>query len=222
MSRKAIDLSGRVFSKLTVLKERLPRTKPRMWYCQCECGKTKLIAHSNLTSGSTKSCGCSKNELISKASTTHGGRFTPLYNVFSSMHTRCSNPNSPSYPHYGGKGIQVCKEWANFQPFQDWAKSSGYAQGLTIDRIDSSKHYSPENCRWVSYVIQNRNRSKQKNSSSKYIGVSWNSRKQKWKADIKVNDLRIFLGYFDCETEAAKTRDQYIIDNSLQGFVLNF
>jgi hypothetical protein len=222
MAMPLVDLSGRVFGKLTVLEERLPRTRPKKWFCQCECGKIKAINHGNLVSGSTKSCGCFKKAFISEAITTHGGRNTSLYRVFSSMHTRCSNPKSQNYQYYGGKGIQVCPEWTSFAPFQEWANKAGYSPDLTLDRKYSNKDYSPENCRWVTSTIQNRNREKQKETSSKYIGVSWNTHKQKWIASVKPNGPRVFLGYFVCEITAAKTRDQYIKENNLEGFVLNF
>ena len=36
--------------------------------------------------------------------------------------------------------------------------ANGYADNLTIDRIDNNKGYSPDNCRWVDYVVQNENK----------------------------------------------------------------
>lgn len=59
--------------------------------------------------------------------------------------------------------------------------------------------------------------------SSKYIGVCWNKLAEKWTSDIRVNKNRIHFGYFKNEIKAAKTRDQYIIDNNLESkYKLNF
>lgn len=64
---------------------------------------------------------------------------------------RCYNKNEKSYKYYGEKGIQVCREWIeDFSTFQEWAYKNGYNDSLTIDRIDPTKNYCPENCRWVS------------------------------------------------------------------------
>lgn len=85
--------------------------------------------------------------------------FYRIKTIFNTMKQRCHNPNCSSYVLYGGKGITVCDEWLNdCTKFYDWSYQNNYAVNLTIDRIDSSKGYSPENCRWVTNKVQNNNR----------------------------------------------------------------
>ena len=92
---------------------------------------------------------------------THGQRHTHLYKVWCAMKERCNNPHNKSYKRYGNRGIKVCSEWeTSFSAFYEWAKASGYDEGLTIDRINNEKGYSPENCRWVTTAQQNRNYSR--------------------------------------------------------------
>jgi alpha-amylase/alpha-mannosidase (GH57 family) len=74
------------------------------------------------------------------------------------MKRRCENPDTEDYPNYGGRGIKVCDEWHNYVPFREWAIANGYADNLTIDRIDVNGDYTPQNCRWVTRQVQNRNR----------------------------------------------------------------
>src|SRR5690606_5044219 len=74
------------------------------------------------------------------------------------VHTRCSNPNVPGYKDYGGRGIAVCSEWADFQRFQRWALENGYQDDLSIERKDSDLGYSPSNCVWATPTTQSRNR----------------------------------------------------------------
>lgn len=76
------------------------------------------------------------------------------------MKNRCYNKNDTyKYSRYGARGIKVCNEWLEFKPFLEWALSSGYSENLTLDRINNSDGYYPENCRWVSMSVQNKNRS---------------------------------------------------------------
>lgn len=75
------------------------------------------------------------------------------------MKDRCYNKNNEKYKHYGGRGISVCEQWRNsYVEFSEWAKAHGYADDLTIDRIDTNGNYEPNNCRWVDYTTQNNNK----------------------------------------------------------------
>lgn len=81
-----------------------------------------------------------------------------LYDVWRNMIARCSDPQHQAYNDYGGRGIAVCEEWHKFFPFYSWALSNGYAESLTLDRIDNDGDYCPDNCRWVSWKVQGNNR----------------------------------------------------------------
>jgi hypothetical protein len=89
----------------------------------------------------------------------------PLYTVWTNLTQRCTNPNHPQYPDYGGRGIQVCDEWRDAAQFLVWAGSAGWEPGLQIDRRDNDGDYEPSNCRFVTPSVNASNRRpKQKGS----------------------------------------------------------
>lgn len=150
---KEEDLVGRTFGRLAVLRMLRRENKRRIWECRCECGKLVEETTHKLTSGAVISCGCKRGQAGAKSA---GGR---LYKILNGMKSRCYNPNATGYKNYGGNGVRICDEWlSDFWAFYKWANSHGYADGLTIDRIDNDKGYSPENCRWVTRADQNRNK----------------------------------------------------------------
>ena len=89
---------------------------------------------------------------------THGDTHTSLYKTWSAMKQRTSNPKTINYELYGGKGVAVCEEWLKYENFKAWAMENGYEEELTLDRIDGSGDYCPENCRWVDWETQQNNR----------------------------------------------------------------
>ena len=216
------DLTGQKFGRLLVVAEFSLGVKVVTWECLCDCGNISFISTSTLNCGNTKSCGCLAKEITSKRFTTHGARHTRLYTSYTSMQSRCNIPSSTAYSNYGGRGISVCSDWDSFVTFQTWSIFNGYKEGLSLDRIDTNGNYTPENCRWVSQLIQTRNRRAYKNKTSKYIGVSWDKQYSKWTASIGITRKVVHLGRYIDEFSAAQARDNYINQNNLEGFTLNF
>lgn len=154
------DLTGKRFGRLTVIKRVYKEgDKQTYWLCKCDCGNETVACASHLKDGHTKSCGCFHKEELNKSHTKHGLSKHHLYKVYKAMKQRTTKGYDKRYKNYGGRGIVVCDEWMNdFNKFYEWAISSGYKDGLTIDRINTSGNYEPSNCRWVTYKAQENNR----------------------------------------------------------------
>ncbi len=93
----------------------------------------------------------------------HGLSRTRIYQIYNNMRYRCYKSYASEFENYGGKGITVCDEWIDkengFMNFYTWAMNNGYNDKLSIDRIDNTKGYFPNNCRWVNIFVQANNKS---------------------------------------------------------------
>ena len=153
------NLTNQKFGYLTPLyiDEARTNSKHTYWFCVCVCGKTRSLQTHQLTSGKVTSCGCHNPRFLLHEEIVKRKR---LYNIYCGMIARCYHSQSISYKYYGGKGITVCDEWKDsFKAFALWAESNGYNDNLSIDRINNTKGYSPDNCRWIPKNHQQNNRS---------------------------------------------------------------
>ena len=186
------------------------------------CGNEFKAQVQHITSGNIKSCGCYNKRRLSETHKTHGLTYTRLYNTWKGIKKRTLNPKDKAYTDYGGRGITICEEWKNdFMSFHDWAMSNGYSDELSIDRIDNDGNYEPNNCRWTTQIIQTRNQRIRKNNTSGYKGVSFVKSRNNYTTYICVNNNKIHLGYFPTAEEGAIAYNNYIIENNLEGFILN-
>ena len=105
------------------------------------------------------------------------------------MILRCYCEVHQSYKYYGARGIKVCDEWRHdYKAFGKWAVTHGWKPGrLVIDRIDPKGDYCPENCRWVSRIQSNRNR-----TNCNYYTLTLTGTASQWAAwaGIKPDTLR--------------------------------
>lgn len=157
---KPIDLTGKKFGRLTVI-ERLENNSRggTVWKCKCDCGNIKIADGERLRLGKVQSCGCLASETSRNKFLRHGMSGKRIHNIWKTMCHRCECKNISNYSDYGGRGIRVCQEWLDdFMNFYEWSMKNGYADNLTIDRINNDGSYEPSNCRWVTQRVQSNNK----------------------------------------------------------------
>lgn len=155
------DLRGKNFGKLIVVELSGKQGKSLKWLCKCDCGNTKEIVGYQLTRGTTISCGCYKKDRMANLNKKHDMTNTKLFSLWFGMKRRCYDKTLNGFSSYGGRGIKVCDEWKNsFESFAEWAKNTGYEEGLTIERKNVDGDYEPLNCSWITMKEQQWNKQK--------------------------------------------------------------
>lgn len=127
-----------------------------IYICRCKCGNLTEIASTKFNKNRIQSCGC----LRGKAGIHHYTKH-PLFSRYKSMISRCTKPTCRGYATYGGRGIKVCDRWMELMPlgFENFIADMGNCpNGYSLERVDNSGDYSPDNCKWASNIAQSRNK----------------------------------------------------------------
>lgn len=219
MPARTVINEGDRFGKLTVIREVEPNitpcgTKQRKFLCRCECGNEVVRLRSTLVNGAKSSCGCEPLPIAKLNKKYESGTTDSyLYTTWCGMRQRCNNPNSSSYPRYGGRGISVCDEWNNdFLAFKKWAKENGARKGLTIDRINNDGDYCPDNCRWADLIVQANN--KRTNRIITYNGESHTVMEWSRLTGIQEGTIRSRLDKYGCTIGQALGFEEYEVQKS--------
>lgn len=179
---------GQRFGKLkTVRKIENKKSGHSAWLCQCDCKNYTEVTACHLRDGHTRSCGCLKNK--------YNAENKRILSIWRNMIQRCDNGDRRDSKYYHDKGITVCDEWRDYKTFEKWAIENGYAENLTLDRINDSRNYEPSNCQWITLEEQQRKKSNN-------IWIEYNGEKKilaDWAREYKINrktlESRLEMGY---------------------------
>jgi hypothetical protein len=170
---------GQRFGALVISGEGEPREtkygKRRRWLARCDCGADALVDPNATMRGRHQRCAACAPVARDARMTRHGcaeradASATPEYRAWMNMHRRCSDESHRSYKDYGQRGVSVTARWDTFEAFLA-DMGARPSSGHSLDREDNNLGYGPDNCRWATADVQNRN--KRNNVSLTLNGVT--------------------------------------------------
>lgn len=177
-----VDVAGQRFGRLVPVDAVGTNAgRQTLWRCICDCGSEAVLPVSQITSGTTRSCGClgrearEANHWPRKHGAARAGDRDPMYLLWCGVKTRCFNQGRETWRRYGGRGITMHPEWRDsFVKFRDdllaeiGPRPAGVTDAgwplYTLDRIDNDGNYEPGNIRWATALEQSHNSSRTKRS----------------------------------------------------------
>lgn len=158
-----IDLAGQRFERWTVLSRgKSDRWGQASWLCECDCGQRREVRGYDLRAGRSVSCSCLSVELLKGRVVTHGMTNDPVYKSWQDAKARCTNPNNSHWEYYGGRGVEMVKEWMDsFEKFYAHIGPKP-SERHTLDRVDPDGNYAPGNVRWATAREQRLNQRRMK------------------------------------------------------------
>lgn len=216
------DLTRKTFGRLTVIEQAEDYISPQghhysQWLCECSCKEQNrvVVSTNSLMSGDTMSCGCLKKE---------------------SSHLRMKKYNQYDLSGEYGIGWTFNTNEEFYFDLEDYNKIKDYCWVTSVDgvyhklisydtntkkmvkfsHIIGYKNYDhidrnplnnrKSNLRECTQQENSRNRGKQSNNTSGYIGVFWHKRRQKWQAYVTIDRKQKVIGFYDDKQEAIKAR----------------
>lgn len=223
---KFIDLTGKRFGRLTVIKRADDAVRPSgykevQWHCKCDCGNFTTVTGKRLRSGNTKSCGCYAKEAMSKAKKKYN-----KYDLSGEYGIGYTSNTSEEFL-FDKEDYEKIKNYCWFKSNRGYVVTTipldnGVTKTISMHRlimdadkdslVDHIRHNKLDNrkseLRIVDSIQNERNSELAKNNTSGVTGVTWHSRDNVWQARIKVNYQYIHLGYFNSFNDAVIARKQ--------------
>ena len=139
---------------------------------------------------------------------THKKSNTRLYKLWALLKRRTIGKKTTTEKKYYANS-SIIDEWLVFDNFYNWSINNGYKDTLSLDRIDFSKGYSKENCRWVSDFIQAQNKDIMSTNTSGYTGVRFDENRNKWISRVTAFNKN-WMKRFKTKEEAIVARNNKI------------
>ena len=178
------DHTGKKFGRLTAISStgNTNANGSYIWNFVCDCGNKVVREVGNIVfrvkTGASSSCRDCELMSLGDRGRTHGKSGSKVHAVWFKIKDRCMNPGNNDFNDYGAKGVKVHESWINnFQAFYEHIGDPPEESAKwSIDRIDNSKGYEPNNVRWATVDTQARNKTFQKNNTSGVKGVLWENK----------------------------------------------